>query len=60
MSDILEPTEKISKDAVIDEAERYSNQNGAIAFAKGVRWAIKLVMPYIQDYWRGKFKRLIE
>ena len=60
MSDILEPKEKLSKESIIDEAEGYNNINGSIAFAKGVRYMAKLVLPYIQDYWKGKIKRLIE
>lgn len=60
MLDILEPKEKLSKDSIIDEAEKYNNKNGAIAFAKGVRWAIKATLPYIQDYWKSKFTKLIK
>ena len=54
------PQDKLSKQSVIDEAEKYDGTNGSIAFAKGVRYAIKLVLPYIQDYWIGKFEKLIK
>ncbi len=54
------PKDKLSKQSIIDEAEKYDGSNGSIAFAKGVRFAIRLALPYIQDYWRGKFERLIK
>lgn len=60
MSAILEPKEKLSKESIIDEAEKYNNMNGSIAFAKGVRYMAKLVMPYVQDYWKSKIQKLIK
>jgi hypothetical protein len=57
---LAEPKEKLSKETIIDQAEKYSNENGAIAFARGVRWAVKLIMPYVQDYHRGKISGLIK
>jgi len=60
MSAILEPKEKLSKENIIDQAEKYNSTNGSIAFAKGVRYMAKLVLPYVQDYWKGKIKKLIK
>jgi len=56
----VKPKEELSKQSIIDEAENYDGSDGSIAFAKGVRYALKLAMPYLQDYWRGKFERLIK
>jgi hypothetical protein len=57
---MVDTQEKMSKETVIDEAERYENSRGPIAFAKGVRWAVKAILPYVQDYWKNKVKRLID
>ena len=53
----------ITKENLTEEALTYDDKNNlprSIVFMKGVRFALKMIYPYVQDSFRSKIENLIK
>ncbi len=60
-------TELPTKESLTEEALKYDKRGAggylttpSITYIKGIRFGIKMALPFIQDSFKNKFKKIIE